>query len=147
LITTIVPTVGHAADNEAFPRLLAHDEEIGVGATIYAGDKAYDDTDLHYRLWAAGKGSALRLKEDRTRVSNDHQAFWRQVAASRFKVERKYGEAKRWHGLGRCRYLGLWRYGIQAYLTALVLNLKRIVVLLRGVRFRAGSRRWQAVVA
>jgi IS5 family transposase len=83
----------------------------------------------------------LRLKEDRTRVSNDHQAFWRQVAASpayqagqaeRFKVERKYGEAKRWHGLGRCRYLGLLRYGIQAYLTALVLNLKRIVVLLRG---------------
>jgi len=40
LITTIVPTVGRAADNEVFPRLLAHDEEIGVGATIYAGDKA-----------------------------------------------------------------------------------------------------------
>jgi len=62
-------------------------------------------------------------------------------------VERKYGEAKRWHGWGRCRYLGLWRYGIQAYLTALVLNLKRIVMLLRGVRVRGGSRRWQAVVA
>ena len=137
-------------------RLLAHDEEIGVGATIYAGDKAYDDTDLHDRLWAGGKGSALRLKEDRTRVRNEHHAFWREVVASpayragqaeRFKVERKYGEAKRWHGLGRCRYLGLWRYGIQAYLTALVLNLKRIVALLRGVRFRAGSRRWQRVVA
>ena len=156
LITTLVPTVGRAADNEVCPRLLAHDEEIGVGATIYAGDKAYDDTDLHYRLWGAGKGSALRLKEDRTRVRNEHHAFWREVAASpayragqaeRFKVERKYGEAKRWHGFGRCRYLGLLRYGIQAYLTALVLNLKRIVALLRGVRFRAGSRRWQAVVA
>ena len=147
MITTIVPTVGHAADNEEFPRLLAPDEEIGVGATIYAGDKAYDDTDLPYRLWAAGKGSALRLKRTAPGVSNEHHAFWRQVAASRFKVERKYGEAKRWHGLGRCRYLGLLRYGIQAYLTALVLNLKRIVALLRGVRFRAGSRRWQAVVA
>jgi len=37
--------------------------------------------------------------------------------------------------------VGLFSYGIQAYLTALVLNLKRIVTLLTGVRFRAGSRK------
>ncbi len=89
-------------------------------------------------------------------MRNEHHAFWREVAASaayragqaeRFKVERKYGEAKRWPGFGRCRYLGLLRYGIQAYLTVLVLNLERIVALLRGERFRAGSRRWQGVVA
>jgi hypothetical protein len=61
-----------------------------------------------------------------------------------------YGEAKRWHGLGRCRYLGLWRYGIQAYLTALVLNLKRIVVLLRGgvsgLEAGGGRRLWPDLV-
>ena len=55
--------------------------------------------------------------------------------AERYKIERKFGEAKRWHGSGRCRYLGLWRYGVQAHLTALILNLKRIVLLLTGVRF------------
>ena len=154
LITTVVPTVGSAADNKAFPNLLAHDEEIGVSADTYSGDRAYDDTDLHYRLWAAGKHTALQLNAYRTRTTNDHHEFWQKVAdspeyqagrAERFKVERKYGEAKCWHGFGRCRSLGLLRYGIQAHLTALVLNLKRIVTLLTGVRFRPGSRKTQAV--
>jgi transposase, IS5 family len=152
LITTLVPTAGSAADNREFPKLLAHDEEIGVPAEIYSGDKAYDDTDLHYRLWATGKHSALHLNDYRTRATNDHHEFWQRVVdspeyqagkAERFKVERKYGEAKRWHGFGRCRYLGLLRYGMQAHLTALVLNLKRIVTLLTGVRFRPASRKLQ----
>lgn len=155
LITTIVPTSGNAADNKEFPKLLAHDEELGVPAEVYSGDKAYDDTDLHFRLWTVGKHSALRLNDYRTRASNDNHEFWQKVAgtveyqagkAERYKVERKYGEAKRWHGFGRCRYLGLLRYGIQASLTALVLNLKRIVTLLTGVRFRSGSRQMQPAV-
>ena len=152
LITSLVPTVGSAADNKQFPALLAHDEEVGVGAEIYTGDRAYDDSDLHYRLWAAGKHSALRLNGYRTRATNGNREFWQGVAdspeyqegeAERFKVERKYGEAKRWHGFGRCRYLGLLRYGTQAYFTALVLNLKRIVTLLTGVRFKRGSHKLQ----
>ncbi len=53
----------------------------------------------------------------------------------RYKIERKYGEAKENHGLRRCRYLGRMRYAIQAYLTAIVLNLKRMVKVLRGVGF------------
>jgi len=59
LITTIEPTVGSAADNTQFPKLLTHDEQVGVAADIYAGDKAYDDTDLHCRLWQKGKHSAF----------------------------------------------------------------------------------------
>lgn len=67
--------------------------------------------------------------------------------AERYKVERKYGEAKRWHGFGRCRCLGLLRYGIQAYLTMLVLKLKRIVTLLTGTRFQPESCQLQDVAA
>ncbi|MCL5950156.1 MAG: transposase, partial [Chloroflexi bacterium] len=55
--------------------------------------------------------------------------------------ERKFGEGKLWHRLGRCRYLGLVRYGMQAHLTALALNLKRIVLLLTGVPFRPRARK------
>jgi IS5 family transposase len=68
---------------------------------------------------------------------------YRAGKTERFKVERKYGKAKRWHGFGRCRYLGLLRYGIQAHLTALVLNLKRIVTMLTGARFKPASRKLQ----
>jgi IS5 family transposase len=150
LITTLKPTGGSASDGRQFARLLEHDEELGVRADIYSGDKAYDDTDLHYRLWQLGKHSALRLNAYRTTAgSTVNQAYWQRVKdspeyqaglAERYKVERKFGEAKLWHRFGRCRYLGLLRYGIQAHLTALVLNLKRIVTMLTGVRFRAGTR-------
>jgi len=150
LITSLLPTRGSAADNKQFAKLLAHDEEVGVDALIYTADKAYDDTDLHYRLWEAGKHSALMLNDYRTDESKAHCAYWQRVKesleyqmgiAERYKIERKFGEAKRWHGFGRCRYLGLVCYGIQAYLTALVLNLKQIVTQLTGVRFRPGSRK------
>lgn len=45
-------------------------------------------------------------------------------------IERKFGEAKRWHGLARARYLGLARVRIQVLLTFLVMNLKLMARLL-----------------
>ena len=39
LIPTVVPTVGGAADNEAFPRPLAHDEGIGGGRRSTRGTR------------------------------------------------------------------------------------------------------------
>jgi IS5 family transposase len=156
LITTLEPTGGSAADNKQLPQLLAHDAEVGVTAEIYAGDKAYDDTDLHCRLRALGKHSALTLNDYRTAAGNEHRDAWQRLKdsseyqagrAERYKIERKFGEAKRWHGFGRCRYLGLLRYGLQAQLTALVLNLKRIVVLLTGVRLRPTHRALPALAA
>jgi len=118
LITSVLPSRGSAADNRQFAELLAHDEELGVGAKTYTGDRAYDDTDLHCQLWESGKHSALRLNAYRTAPDDGRGEFWRQVqdqpeyeigGAERYKIERKFGEAKRWHGFGRCRYLGLVR--------------------------------------
>ena len=57
----------------------------------------------------------------------------------RYKIERKFGEAKQNHGLGRCRYLGLLGYIVQAYFTAMVLDLKRIVKILTGIGFKTNS--------
>jgi len=156
LITSLHPTSGNAADNRQFPYLLAHDQGMGVGAEIYAGDKAYDDTDLHFQLWEHDQFPAFRLRRFRTSGDTPQSLFWQSIQASseyqageaeRYKIERKFGEAKRWHGFGRCRYLGLVRYGIQAHLMAMVLNLKRIVLLLTGVHFRAGGRKTQSVAA
>ena len=118
LITSVVPTGGSAPDNKPVPQLLTHDAEVGAPAEIYAGDKAYDDTDLHARLWARGKHSAFMLNDYRTAASNPHREAWQRLKdspayqagrAARYKVERKFGEAKRWHGFGRCRYRGRLR--------------------------------------
>ncbi len=150
LITSLVPTAGSTADNKPFPKLLAHDESVEVEAEIYSGDKAYDDTDLHYGLWQKGKHSALHLKRTRTDKKDGNKEVWLELEKTpeyeaglreRYKIERKFGEAKRWHGFRRCRYLGLARYGIQAFLTVLAMNLKRIVQLLTGVFFRPPSRK------
>jgi IS5 family transposase len=149
LITTVRPTLGGTADNEQFGQLLAHDEQVGVGAHIYSGDRGYDDTELHQLLWAVNKQSALRLNTYRTQKKDFNRQVWLNLLTSveyqtglaeRYKIERKFGEAKLWHRFGRCRYLGVVRYGIQAHLTALALNLKRMVKLLTGVHFRPPSR-------
>lgn len=52
------------------------------------------------------------------------------------EMRRQDGEIKEYHELRRCRYVGLLRYAIQAYLTAVVLNLKHLVRLLTGVTLR-----------
>ena len=57
----------------------------------------------------------------------------------RYKIERKFGEAKRWHGFGRCRHISFVRHAIQSYLIFMALNLKRLVKLLTGVSFRGES--------
>ena len=61
---------------------------------------------------------------------------YQQGLKERYKIERKFGEAKQGHGLGRCRYLGKMGFAVQAFLTAMVLNLKRLVKVLTGVGFK-----------
>ena len=92
------------------------DEEVRIQAEVYAGDKAYDDGENHELLRVKGKKSALCLNRYRTEKKDPHNRLWVQMKESedyraglreRYKAEQKNGEAKRWHGLGRCRYLAL----------------------------------------
>ncbi|MBM3301446.1 MAG: IS5 family transposase [Deltaproteobacteria bacterium] len=149
IITSVVATAGNAHDGKQFEKLVQKDEEVGVEAGVYAGDKAYDDGDNHELLREKGKKSALCLNRSRTEKKDPHKGLWEQMKASeeyeaglkeRYKVEQKNAEAKRWHGLGRCRYLGSAKYAVQALMTAMAMNLKRMVLLLCGVKFRGAAR-------
>ena len=149
MITSVVVTGGNAPDGKQFVRLVEHDRQQGVQAETYAGDRGYDDSENHYLLEHMGLHSAIKLNSYRTKKKDKHKQVWLDLQASpayrlgqqeRYKIERKYGEAKVQHGLRRCRYLGWLRYAIQAYLTAIVLNLKRLVKLLTGVSFK--GRAW-----
>jgi len=57
---------------------------------------------------------------------------WREALLERCHIEPKCAEVKRFHGLHRARYRGLPKVRIQAYLTALVVNLKRMAKLAFG---------------
>ena len=78
----------------------------------YTADKSYDDGENHYNLEVCGLHSAIRLKKIRTEKKDDNKQVWldlrqtpqyQQGLKERYKVERKFGEAKQEHGLGRCR--------------------------------------------
>jgi IS5 family transposase len=111
----------------------------------YAGDKGYDDGDNHYHLELRGLHSAIRLKRTRTEKKDNNKQVWLELEKTDpykegftelYKIERKFGEAKQGHGFGRCRYIGKARFAIQSFLSAIVLNLKRMVKLLTGVNFK-----------
>jgi len=145
LITSLKVTSGEVYDGYHFTALVDHDLEQGLPVEIYTADKAYDDGENHYNLQVRGLYSAIRLKKTRTEKKNANKQVWldlrqtpqyQQGLKERYKVERKFGEAKQGHGLGRCRYLGRLGFAVQAFFTAIMLNLKRMVKLLTGVGFK-----------
>lgn len=54
----------------------------------------------------------------------------KEAILKRKMIERKFGEAKKWHALHRARYRGRWRVAVQVFMTFIVLNIKRMVKLL-----------------
>lgn len=146
IITSIVVTGAQAHDGKQFPRLVGRDEELGLPVEIYSADRGYDGGENHYLLESKGLHSAIRLNDYRTQKKDKNKEVWftlqnsdtyRRGQRERYKIERKYGEAKRNHGLGRGRYLGWQGYVVQAYLTSIALNLKRMVTMLTGAPFAA----------
>jgi IS5 family transposase len=145
MITSIVVTGANGHDGKQFPELVRKDGELGLPVQVYSADRGYDDGNNHYLLEELGMESAIHLNRYRTEKKDGNREVWvalkdspayRAGRKERYKVERKYGEAKENHGLRRCRYVGWLRYAIQAYLTAIVLNLKRMVKVLTGVNFK-----------
>lgn len=149
LITSVLPTPGNAHDGHQLPKLLRQDLAQGLPVRAVTGDRGYDDTDNHCLLWSYCIESAITLNDYRTQKKDPSKSPWVQLqqrpeyqesTRQRYKIEAKFGEAKAFHGLRRCRYVGLVRYSVQSFLTAMVLNLKRLVMLLTGVSLRNGAR-------
>lgn len=145
LISSLEITSGEAYDGHHFCSLVDKDLEQSLPLETYAGDRGYDDSNNHFYLVYKDLHSAIRLKENRIKKKDKNKEVWlnliqtseyQQGTKERYKIERKFGEAKQGHGLGRCRYIGKMKFAYQALLTAMVLNLKRMVRLLTGVGFK-----------
>lgn len=57
------------------------------------------------------------------------RGYYYRMKKRRARVEHKFADGKRWHGLGVARYWGLAKVRLQVFMTALALNLKRLVAL------------------
>jgi len=69
----------------------------------------------------------LRARRKRLRWGRRERRFY---ASHRSRIEGFHGEAKTWHGLVRAVRRGLENMKVQAYLTAAVINLKRLAAAL-----------------
>ncbi len=148
LITSVEVTPGQVYDGHHFCSLVDRDLAIKLPAETYAADRGYDDGNNHYYLEHNNLNSAICLKDNRINKKDSSKEIWEKLIQTeaykkgqeeRYKIERKFGEAKQGHGLGRCRYVGLTGFGVQAYMTAIVLNLKRIVKLQTGIGLKTQS--------
>lgn len=85
------------------------------------------------------KSTCIKPKETRARVfvragyifTGSQNRYRKRALKLRKIIERKFGEAKRWHGMSRARYRGKWKVAIQILMTFLVMNTKRMVKLLK----------------
>ena len=145
MITSLITSTGDRPDGHYLTDLIDNDLDQGLAVTICAADRGYDDTDNHFWLRQHQVRNAIHLKRSRTHKKDGNKEVWiklkeqpwyREALRLRYQIERKFGEAKRHHGLGRCRYRGWERYTVQAYLTAIALNLKQLVRGLTGVSLR-----------
>jgi len=150
VITSLTTSGGVESDGAQMQQLMALDKAVGVPAEIYTADRAYDNGDNHKALEDAKKGDAIKERAIRTEKKDGNKQKWIEKQAApeyqeglkqRYRIEAKFGEAKAWHGFDRSRYRGRPGHIAQAFLTCLVLNLKRIIWLATGVPFRNSARR------
>jgi transposase len=78
-------------------------------------------------LIGPGYEALLRARRKHARGDAPRKALY---TRHRWRVEGIHGEAKTQHGLRRAVRRGLWNVAIQAYLTAVVMNLKRLAAVL-----------------
>lgn len=108
------------------------------------GKAAQEDGFLYYFsthdcLRCPAKATCIKPKEDRARVfvkagyifDGKESPYRKRVLKLRKMIERKFGEAKKWHGMSRARYRGKWKVAIQILMTFLVMNAKRMARLLK----------------
>jgi IS5 family transposase len=127
LITKVETTPGNVHDGEVFPKV------IDDKAETVTADKAYDSKKNHRLLKRKKKTSAIIVKKNRkSKRLKKNQMKAEVIAAQRErpKIERKFAELKRFHGLTVARYWGLAKMGIQSFMAAITCNLKRMVKLI-----------------
>lgn len=141
LITSLKATTAKRNDGKEFISLVEKDNRVGVvqaksttptNNTSYSADKGYDHGDNHYYLEEHKLFNAIILTKTRKQekwTTMQSSPNYQKLIKLRKQIECKFGEEKLHHKFSRCRYLGLKRYKIQAYMTAMAVNFKRILLL------------------
>jgi len=134
LITKVETTPGNVHDGDVFRKV------IDAKSRMVTADKAYDSKKNHCLLKKKKKTSAIIIKKNRKSKrlkKNQMKAEVQAAQRERPKIEKKFAELKRFHGLAVARYWGLAKVSIQNLMAAITCNLKRMVKLIVGQNGKA----------
>jgi len=132
LVTAVVTTPANETDESQLIELA--DKELSYrgedAIRKQGGDKGYvghtEDLNvrniLDYTIPRDNMKKAKAIKD-----KNKHYLYLKSL---RYKVEQKYAEGKKKHGLAKTRFRGRWKVHLDCLLIYLTINLKRIVRLL-----------------
>jgi len=126
IIEKVSITPGNVNDNQEFNRLT---KELPSGSQVTA-DKEYDTNENHQRIQQKQSESFIILKKNRKKpelLAKKETESYQEITRQRPIIERVFAEAKRYHGLARFRWKGKWKMVIQALLTFIIINCKRLV--------------------
>ena len=135
IIEAVKVTPGNIKDEQVVAPLLDKTKLSADGRkkTKILADKGYDTNRNHELIATRYRSKSFVMVKKNRKVDQlvklMKSKIYKQTIKERYKVERRFADGKTNHGLGKCRWLGQWKMEIQSYLTALVLNCKRIVVL------------------
>ncbi len=104
LITKLDTTPGNTDDGKEFPKV------VDTQSRMTTADKAYDSNKNHCLLRRKRTTSAIIIKKNRKSPRLRKQQMKPEIIAARRerpKIERKFAELKRFHGLEEARYWGL----------------------------------------
>ena len=128
ILLNVDATPGNAGDGEQLTALSAPLDP----PKVITADKAYDSKENHEHLSKNHIRNGIILRKNHTkRYIKEHIERVSNIAKKvRPVIEHKLSELKNRHGLGLARYLGLIKMRIQTYLSAICVNIKRMIRLI-----------------
>jgi len=104
---------------------------VPFGAEAILADKGYHSAKNRRKLKALGVRDCIMKRGARAHpLSEKDKQRNKTISPCRSKIESKFGEMKKWHGLGRAIYRGIQRVAGQVAMTILAVNMKRLVALM-----------------
>jgi IS5 family transposase len=128
IVTALTVTPVNVHDSTQFTDLLI----CGPAPQALTADKAYDAKVHHGQLAALGIRNGIIPHKNRGK-SYGMERISKLARKYRPRIEHKIAEAKRFRGLAKARYWGLAKTTLQAFMTGIVVNLRRMVVLAQGL--------------
>ncbi len=132
LVTAVITTSANETDESQLVELVDKERAYRGSDSIrkQGGDKGYVGHTEDLKLRNILDYTIPRDNMKTAKAQKDKNKHYLHLKKVRYKVEQKFAEAKKRHGLGKTRFRGKWKVHLDCLITYLTINLKRIVKLL-----------------